>query len=88
MLGTLKKMRSNVDANNQIHYSLPVGDELLPMNDLIGKRVTLTHTGNIHCQNCGKKTKKSFSLVAFTRFTLKGSLASHSILADLDVFVR
>lgn len=61
MLGTLKKMRSTLDANNQIHYSLPVGDELLPLNERIGQRVTLTHTGNIHCQNCGKKSKKSFS---------------------------
>ena len=61
MLGTLKKMRSNVSADRNIQYSLPVGDELLPLNDLIGKRLTLTHTGNIHCQNCGKKTKKSFS---------------------------
>ena len=61
MLGTLKKMRSNVGADSNIQYSLPVGDELLPLNDLIGKRLTLTHTGNIHCQNCGKKTKKSFS---------------------------
>lgn len=61
MLGTLKKMRSNVGADSKIQYSLPVGDEQLPLNDLIGKRLTLTHTGNIHCQNCGKKTKKSFS---------------------------
>ena len=61
MLGTLKKMRSNVSAARNIQYSSPVGDELLPLNDLIGKRLTLTHTGNIHCQNCGKKTKKSFS---------------------------
>lgn len=61
MLGTLKKMRSTLDVNNQIHYSLPVGDELLPLNERIGQRVTLTHTGNIHCQNCGKKSKKSFS---------------------------
>lgn len=61
MLGTLKKMRSSITDDNKIQYSLPVGDELLSLNDRIGQRLTLTHTGKISCQNCGKKTKKSFS---------------------------
>jgi len=61
MLGNIRKLHSQLDDNGNIAYSLPVGDELLPLNDLIGKQVTLTHTGEIHCSNCAKKTKKSFS---------------------------
>lgn len=61
MLGTLQKMRSQLNADNLVEYSLPVGDTLIPLNPQIGKTLTLRHTGNIFCQNCGKKTKKSYS---------------------------
>ena len=62
MFGNLRKMVSELDKDtHQIAYSLPVGEQLLPLNDLIGKELTLEYSGNIHCQNCGKKTKKSFS---------------------------
>ena len=46
---------------NRVSYQLPVGDELIPLDELIGKPIRLEHTGNIHCLNCRKKTKKSFS---------------------------
>jgi len=61
MLGTLRKMRSHLDENQQVQYQLPVGDALLDLNPLIGSELTLTHTGKILCCNCGKKTKKSYS---------------------------
>lgn len=65
MLGTLKKMRGqlpgNDDNNDTVQYALPVGDEFLPLNPLIGKTFKFTHTGKILCSNCGKKTKKSYS---------------------------
>lgn len=55
-------MRSELDPNtNQVNYFLPVGDDVLPLNALIGQPLSLTHTGNIACSNCGKTTKKSFS---------------------------
>ncbi|ROV58209.1 DUF2797 domain-containing protein [Vibrio ponticus] len=57
--GTLRKMRSTLD--DQVHYQLPVGDELVDLKPYIGQSITLTHTGNIFCQSCGKKTKKSYS---------------------------
>lgn len=57
--GTLKKMQAKLDST--LHYRLPVGDELVELNPLIGQTLTLTHTGNIFCCNCGKKTKKSYS---------------------------
>ncbi|MGR5146948.1 DUF2797 domain-containing protein [Photobacterium alginatilyticum] len=59
MLGTLKKMKSSL--GNEVEYQLPVGDEHLPLNPLIGKTLKLTYTGNIFCDACGKKTKKSYS---------------------------
>lgn len=62
MIGHLRKMVGELDpATNKVEYFLPVGDEKLPLTPLIGKSLKLTHTGNIHCQNCQKKTKKSFS---------------------------
>jgi len=59
MLGTLQKMKSSL--GNVVEYQLPVGDDFLPLNPLIGKTLKLTHTGNIFCDACGKKTKKSYS---------------------------
>ncbi len=59
MQGTLRKLKST--HSTPVQYQLPVGDELVPLHDYIGKTLTLTHTGNIFCCNCGKKTKKSYS---------------------------
>lgn len=57
--GTLSKMKSTLD--NGVKYFLPVGDAEIDLNALIGKRLTLTYTGNIYCDACGSKTHKSFS---------------------------
>ena len=61
MQGTLKKMRASLDAKQQVNYTLPIGEQELALNALIGKSLKLTHTGHIYCGNCGKKTKKSYS---------------------------
>ncbi|MDA8622130.1 DUF2797 domain-containing protein [Psychrosphaera sp.] len=60
MIGNIKKMRSTL-SDNKVTYSLPVGSEEVDLSARIGTQLTLTHTGNINCSNCGKKTKKSFS---------------------------
>lgn len=57
--GTLQKMRASLD--HEVHYHLPVGEQLVDLKPFVGKSLTLTHTGNIFCQSCGKKTKKSYS---------------------------
>ncbi len=57
--GTLRKMEANL--NDSVEYFLPVGDQKIALNPIIGKAITLTHTGNIFCSSCGKKTKKSYS---------------------------
>ena len=59
MQGTLKKLKAHL--TTPVEYHLPVGDQLIPLNDLIGKPLTISHTGNIYCSNCAKKTNKSFS---------------------------
>ncbi|WP_341663468.1 DUF2797 domain-containing protein [Vibrio sp.] len=57
--GTLKKMRASLE--EQVQYQLPVGEQTVNLKPFIGQTLTLTHTGNIFCCSCGKKTKKSYS---------------------------
>lgn len=57
--GILQKMKTTL--SQPVIYHLPIGEEQIPLNPYIGKTVQLTHTGNIYCCSCGKKTKKSYS---------------------------
>lgn len=59
--GPLKKMIGHRDEQGNIDYTLPIGEQRLPLNALIGKELTLTFSGEIRCSNCDKKTKKSYS---------------------------
>lgn len=59
MQGTLNKLTSSL--TSPISYQLPVGEQTLELNQLIGKQLSLSFTGQIFCRNCGKKTKKSYS---------------------------
>ncbi|MGI9281800.1 MAG: DUF2797 domain-containing protein [Endozoicomonas sp.] len=59
--GALRKMESVLKNGQPVEYQLPVGDDLLPMNELMGKKLTLEYQGAINCSHCGRKTKKSFS---------------------------
>ncbi|MCU7554347.1 DUF2797 domain-containing protein [Alteromonas sp. ASW11-19] len=59
--GTLRKMRVHVDDAHVVQYQLPVGENLIDMNELIGTEVSLTYSGNIYCVHCNSKTKKSFN---------------------------
>ena len=58
--GNISKMKTSL-IKGGAHYQLPVGDELVPMNDLIGKSLQLKYEDEINCIACGRKTKKSFS---------------------------
>lgn len=44
-----------------VQYGLRVGEQSLPLNGLIGQTLTLSYTGNIYCDACGRKTNKSYS---------------------------
>jgi hypothetical protein len=56
--GVLKKIKSV--HNDVVEYSLPLGDQLINLNSIVGKKVTLSHTGKIFCIDTGKKIKKSY----------------------------
>lgn len=59
MKGNIRKMSAVLES--PVQYQLPVGEELFPMNDAIGKQIQLEHLGEIHCVSCGRKTNKSFA---------------------------
>jgi hypothetical protein len=56
--GGLRKMRTAHQAT--VEYQLPVGDQLIDLNPLIGQPIKLVYSGDIFCQHCSRKTKKSF----------------------------
>lgn len=59
--GHLAKMEATLDAEGRVGYQLPLDDQLIPMNRLIGKAISIEHLGDIHCIHCGRRSKKSFS---------------------------
>ena len=58
MKGSIEKMK--VGLADPVEYQLNVGDEMLTMNDVIGKNIKLHYQGEIHCIVCERKTNKSF----------------------------
>jgi hypothetical protein len=55
---TLRKMR--VSPENPVRYFLSSEKEEIQLNPLLGSKLTVEFLNEIHCLNCGKKTKKSF----------------------------
>ena len=56
--GNILKMRTEL--GDPIRYFLPVGEQEIDMNALLGKPVRFQFDGQINCIACGKKTKTSF----------------------------
>lgn len=46
---------------DKVIYHLPVEDKLIPMNELVGKTISLKYENEIYCVACGALTKRSFS---------------------------
>ena len=44
-----------------VEYELPLGEETVAMNPLLGQSVSLEFSGLINCVHCGRKTNKSFN---------------------------
>jgi hypothetical protein len=44
-----------------VSYGIQRGEVHFDLNSLIGKNLRLVYSGKIFCQNCGAKTKKSYS---------------------------
>lgn len=57
--GALSKMRTELDET--VQYFLPVGDQEVHLNPLIGQPIKLIYQGTINCTHCGRKTNKSFN---------------------------
>lgn len=56
--GPLRKMHT--ESCRDVQYHLPVGEESLALNPLIGKPFALTYLGDMHCIHCDRAIKKSF----------------------------
>ncbi len=59
--GQLRKMSVSTNPEGVAQYSLTLGDDTVIVNDFIGKKLTLTYSGQINCVNCQSKTNKSFN---------------------------
>ena len=57
--GNLAKMKTTLAS--PVDYKLPVGDELVKLNEVIGKKLSIKFLDEINCVHCGRKTNKSFS---------------------------
>jgi hypothetical protein len=57
--GNISKMESSRE--DVVHYRLPMGNEKIFMNELIGQHILLDFKGKIHCIKCGRATRKSFA---------------------------
>lgn len=58
MKGILHKMKTAF--NEPVEYFLALEDQNLPVNSVIGKQISIHHTGAIFCSSCGRKIKKTF----------------------------
>ena len=56
--GQISKLISNLDS--PISYTLPIGENKVPLNNLIGKTLTFKFNGEIRCVECDVKIKKTF----------------------------
>ena len=59
MQGNLRKMKTQ--PGPPVEYRLPIGEQEVAVNALLGKTVRLSFSGEIHCVACGRKTRKSFN---------------------------
>ncbi len=76
--GVLSKMR--VEHSKPVSYYLLLGEDGLPMNDLIGQPVKMEYHGIIHCIACGRTIKKAFGQGFCYPCFIKSPLNSECIL--------
>ncbi len=58
--GNILKMESRI-INGVVNYTLSIGSAFVNMNELIGKELYFSYSGQINCIYCGRKTKKSYA---------------------------
>jgi len=57
--GNIHKMHTEL--LSPVKYTLPIGENQIEINELIGKEIKMNFTGQINCISCGKRTKTSFN---------------------------
>jgi len=57
--GNLRKMKTELA--NPVKYQLPLSNQRVDLNPLIGHSIKLVFTGNIACVHCNRAIKKSFN---------------------------
>ncbi|MBL0314683.1 MAG: DUF2797 domain-containing protein [Flavobacteriales bacterium] len=85
ILTHLRKMRTSLGDGNMATYKLQLFQNLvhegeLLMNDLVGKPITISFTGEINCIETGKKIKKTFGEGLSYDSWLKSPAASPSVI--------
>jgi hypothetical protein len=56
--GNLRKMA--VQHGQPVSYACVLNDQMTPLNPYLGQFLQLRFTGNIHCIQCGRKTRQSY----------------------------
>ena len=61
--GNLTKMQTSLPLleNESVQYHLPLLDQRVAMNPLLGRTIRLEYMGQIHCLGCGRRSRKSFA---------------------------
>lgn len=59
--GALRKLIGTRNENGEVEYQLPIGDQQIALNPLIGQELQLIFHNEIRCCHCNRKTKKSYS---------------------------
>lgn len=57
--GMIRKLKSRLET--PVDYSLPLGENLVPLAPYLDKQVKLTFSGQINCIHCNRITAKSFN---------------------------
>lgn len=57
--GNIRKMLSH--AGETVQFHLPIGDEKVDMNALLGRDIQFSFHNTINCIHCGRKSNKSFN---------------------------
>lgn len=58
--GYLRKMHISPEAG-AAQYQLRLDEQLIPLNEKIGQPIRIEYQGDIKCQECSRKTNKSFA---------------------------
>jgi hypothetical protein len=59
--GPIRKMITSVSDDAQVSYELPIGEDRVPMNALLGRTIQLIYGGEIRCVACDRRTSKSYN---------------------------